>query len=135
MSLAGFLIVAVVVIVAIVAAMYNSLVRLRVPPGAQSGRRFRIREQGAPSARDGRRGDLIVEIRLVLPAALDERSKDLLREFGRDRGTISKLEDAVSASRQLGVDAIVFGEIPEFTARQDGLMDFSVSFIPSFQTT
>jgi molecular chaperone DnaJ len=58
-------------------------VRLRVPPGTQSGQRFRLRERGAPSPRDGRRGDLVVEIRLVLPRILDERSKELLREFGR----------------------------------------------------
>ncbi|HVC20267.1 MAG TPA: J domain-containing protein [Vicinamibacterales bacterium] len=57
--------------------------RLRVPPGTQSGQRFRLRERGAPSPRDGRRGDLVVEVRLVLPALLDERSKELLREFGR----------------------------------------------------
>jgi molecular chaperone DnaJ len=57
--------------------------RVRVPPGAQSGQRFRLRERGVPSARDGRRGDLVVEIRLVLPRILDERSKELLREFGR----------------------------------------------------
>ena len=60
--------------------------RLRVPPGTQSGQRFRIRERGVPSARDGRRGDLVVEVQLVLPALLDERSKELLREFGRING-------------------------------------------------
>ena len=57
--------------------------KVRVPPGTQSGQRFRLRERGAPSTRDGRRGDLIVEVRLVLPKLLDERSKELLREFGR----------------------------------------------------
>jgi molecular chaperone DnaJ len=57
--------------------------RLRVPPGTQSGQRFRLRERGVASPRDGRRGDLIVEVRLVLPKLLDERSKELLREFGR----------------------------------------------------
>jgi molecular chaperone DnaJ len=57
--------------------------RLRVPPGTQSGQRFRIRERGVPSVRDGRRGDLVVEVRLMLPRVLDERSKELLREFGR----------------------------------------------------
>ncbi len=57
--------------------------RLRVPPGTQSGQKFRVRERGVPSARDGRRGDLVVEVRLVLPRMLDERSKELLREFGR----------------------------------------------------
>ena len=30
-----------------------------------------------------RAGDLVVEVRLVLPKLLDERSKELLREFGR----------------------------------------------------
>jgi DnaJ-class molecular chaperone len=36
--------------------------------------------------RTGGRGDLIVEVALVLPALLDERSKELLREFGRING-------------------------------------------------
>lgn len=59
--------------------------RLRVPPGTQSGQRLRLRERGAPG-RSGRRGDLVVEVRLTLPKVLDERSKDLLREFGRING-------------------------------------------------
>jgi molecular chaperone DnaJ len=57
--------------------------RVRVPPGTQSGQRFRLRERGVASIRDGRRGDLVVEVRVVLPTLLDERSKELLREFGR----------------------------------------------------
>jgi molecular chaperone DnaJ len=61
-------------------------VRLRVPPGTQSGQRFRLRERGAPSLRGGARGDLVVEVRLMLPPVLDERSKELLREFGRING-------------------------------------------------
>jgi molecular chaperone DnaJ len=57
--------------------------RLRVPPGTQTGQRFHIRERGAPSPRSGERGDLVVEVRIALPKVLDERSKELLREFGR----------------------------------------------------
>jgi molecular chaperone DnaJ len=60
--------------------------RLRVPPGTQSGQRFRLRGRGVPSMRDGRRGDLVVEVRLMLPRLLDERSKQLLREFGQING-------------------------------------------------
>ena len=56
--------------------------RLRIPPGTQSGQRLRLRERGAPSIR-GRTRDLVVQVRLVLPRVLDERSKELLREFGR----------------------------------------------------
>ena len=57
--------------------------RVRLPPGTQSGQRFHVRERGMPSPRDGRRGDLVVEVQLTLPRMLDERSKELLREFGR----------------------------------------------------
>ena len=39
-----------------------------------------------PSPRDGERGDLVVEVRIMLPKVLDERSKELLREFGRING-------------------------------------------------
>ena len=60
--------------------------RLRVPPGTQSGQRFRLRERGTASMRDGRRGDFVVEVRLMLPRVIDERSKELLREFGKING-------------------------------------------------
>jgi molecular chaperone DnaJ len=61
-------------------------VRMRVPPGTQSGQRFRLRERGVMSPKTGVRGDLVVEVRIHLPRLLDERSKELLREFGRING-------------------------------------------------
>lgn len=60
-------------------------VRLRVPPGTQAGRRLRLSGRGYPTAA-GERGDLVIEIQLVLPEVVDERSKDLMREFGRING-------------------------------------------------
>ncbi|HYT75195.1 MAG TPA: DnaJ C-terminal domain-containing protein, partial [Vicinamibacterales bacterium] len=57
-------------------------VKLRVPPGTQAGQRFRLRERGAPTAGGGR-GDLLVEVRIVLPQIVDERGKELMREFGK----------------------------------------------------
>ena len=36
--------------------------------------------------RPAARGDLIVEVRIVLPAIVDERRKELMREFGRLNG-------------------------------------------------
>lgn len=56
---------------------------LRVPPSTPGGQRFRLQGRGAMSPRSGERGDIVVEVRLVLPRVLDERSKALLREFGR----------------------------------------------------
>jgi molecular chaperone DnaJ len=64
----------------------DGVAKLRVPPGTQSGQRFRLRDRGAASTRDLRRGDLVIEVTLVLPRILDERSKELLREFGRING-------------------------------------------------
>ncbi|MEP7118411.1 MAG: J domain-containing protein [Acidobacteriota bacterium] len=61
----------------------GAAVRLRVPPGTQSGQRFRLRERGLPAPRGEGRGDLVAEVRLMLPPVLDERSKALLREFGQ----------------------------------------------------
>jgi molecular chaperone DnaJ len=62
-------------------AIDGSILRFKVPPGTQSGQRFRLRERGLPTPRG--RGDVVVEVRVMLPAVLDERSKELLREFGR----------------------------------------------------
>ena len=56
--------------------------RLTIPPGTQAGRRFCIEGRGVPMV-DGGRGDLIVHARLVLPATVDERSRELMREFGQ----------------------------------------------------
>ncbi|HET7697665.1 MAG TPA: J domain-containing protein [Vicinamibacterales bacterium] len=57
-------------------------VKLRIPPGTQAGQRFRLRERGAPTAAGGR-GDLIVDVTIVLPQIVDERGKELMREFGK----------------------------------------------------
>lgn len=58
--------------------------RLRLPPGTRSGQRLRLRGRGVPSPRrGGAPGDLVVTVNVVLPPVTDERSKELLREFGR----------------------------------------------------
>ena len=53
--------------------------------GHRSGQRLRLRGHGVGAGPDttAGAGDLIVEILIVLPPGLDERSRDLLREFGR----------------------------------------------------
>ena len=57
---------------------------LRVPPGTSSGQKLRLREKGVPSVRhSGRRGDLYVELQVIVPKPVDERVRDLLRELAR----------------------------------------------------
>jgi molecular chaperone DnaJ len=55
--------------------------RLWIPPGTQAGQRFRLAGRGAPSGH-GTAGDLVVEVTLVLPTRVDDRSRAIMREFG-----------------------------------------------------
>jgi len=58
--------------------------QLKIPPGTQTGQKLRLREKGVPSAaREGVRGDEIVEVKIVVPKVQDERSKEILRELAK----------------------------------------------------
>ena len=58
--------------------------QLKIPPGTQTGQKLRMREKGVTNAaREGMRGDQIVEIKIVVPRVQDERSKEILRELQR----------------------------------------------------
>jgi molecular chaperone DnaJ len=66
----------------------GGLHRVRIPAGSSSGQQVRVPGEGVGAARAGdatspETGDLVVTLQIVLPARLDERSKALLREFGR----------------------------------------------------
>jgi DnaJ-class molecular chaperone len=52
---------------------------LRIPPGTQSGTRFRIKGQGVEKG--GRRGDQFVRVNVTVPAKLDEQEENLMRQF------------------------------------------------------
>jgi len=55
--------------------------RISIPPGSQTGRRFRIRHAGMSSLRSRERGDLHVEIFVETPVSLTARQRKLLEEF------------------------------------------------------
>ena len=58
--------------------------QLKIPPGTQSGQKLRLREKGVPSAaHEGKRGDQIVEVKVLVPKVQDERSKEILRELAK----------------------------------------------------
>jgi len=56
---------------------------LKIPPGTQYGGVFRIRGQGLPDVRTGRRGDELVQIVVETPTRLNARQQELLREFAK----------------------------------------------------
>jgi len=59
---------------------------LRIPPGTQPGTVFRLKGEGAPSVRTGRRGDLYVTVNVRIPEQLSSREAQLLREIAREKG-------------------------------------------------
>ncbi|MET7458800.1 molecular chaperone DnaJ [Nonomuraea sp. NPDC005501] len=56
-------------------------VTLRIPPGTPNGRTFRVRGRGA-ARKDGTKGDLLATVEVVVPQSLDDKSRELLTEFG-----------------------------------------------------
>ena len=54
---------------------------LTIKPGTQHGELFRVKDEGLPNLRGGRRGDLIVALMLEVPTKLSDKQEALLREF------------------------------------------------------
>ena len=54
---------------------------MKIPEGAQTGRRMRLRGKGMPRLRGGPRGDMVVELFVETPRNLSDRQKELLKEF------------------------------------------------------
>jgi len=54
---------------------------LKIPPGTQTGKMFRMRGKGVKPVRGGAVGDLICRVTVETPVNLTERQKELLREL------------------------------------------------------
>lgn len=59
-------------------------VMLKIPPGTQPGRKFRIKGQGIE--RNGRRGDQLVAVQVTIPSDLTSEQKELFRKFADAAG-------------------------------------------------
>src|ERR1043166_7898249 len=58
--------------------------QLRIPPGTQSGQRFRLRERGIPSLRNPQaRGDQFIDVQVTLPKVISEETKELLKRYAQ----------------------------------------------------
>ena len=55
--------------------------RVKVPAGAQTGKRLRLRGKGMPALRGQAPGDMFIELAVETPVNLTSRQKELLREF------------------------------------------------------
>lgn len=61
----------------------NGRLHVKIPPGSSSGRTIRLKGQGFPTAA-GDKGDLMAEIRIVVPDQLSDRERTLFEELSRE---------------------------------------------------
>ena len=55
--------------------------KLKIPKGTQPGQTFRLDGEGVPSLRGNGKGDMVVEIKVVIPKKISKRQEELLQEF------------------------------------------------------
>jgi DnaJ-class molecular chaperone len=63
----------------------NGRVKMKLPAGASSGQRLRLAGRGMPRMRGGGRGDLYVQIKVVVPKNLSQEERDLIARLGEMR--------------------------------------------------
>ncbi len=61
-------------------------VKMKVPPGSQSGKVFRLRHRGVTSLNGSGRGDVLVSLLVEVPSKLSAKQKAILREFAEASG-------------------------------------------------
>jgi len=59
---------------------------LRIPKGTQTGETLRLRSQGMPSLRTGKKGDLLVQIFVRTPTNIDREQEELLKKLAEIQG-------------------------------------------------
>ena len=78
--------------------------KLKIPPGTQTETTFRLKGEGVPSLRNGRRGDMHVKVAVRTPAKLTEKQRKLFGELlaeekeeqkkGKPRNIFEKIGEA-----------------------------------------
>jgi molecular chaperone DnaJ len=77
----------------------NGTVSVKVPAGTTAGRTLRVRGKGI-TRKDGRAGDLLVTLQVVVPTKLDRKAKDALEAYAKaTAGTDPRAELFTRAQR------------------------------------
>jgi molecular chaperone DnaJ len=59
---------------------------LKIPAGTQTGTTFRLREQGIPALRGGRKGDLLIRVQVEVPTQLNAGQRAKLEDYAEACG-------------------------------------------------
>ena len=68
-------------------------VKLRIPPGTQPGRVFRLKEKGVPILQRTERGNQMVTVNIQIPTSLTDEQEELLKTLGKTMGTDIKIQE------------------------------------------
>lgn len=83
---------------------------LRIPPGTQHGKVFRLKGKGVPHFDGKGRGDQLIKVKVITPTSLDEKQRRLFEELAKtlphpklprekeDTGVMGKIRDIFSES-------------------------------------
>jgi molecular chaperone DnaJ len=67
--------------------------KLRIPPGTQPGRMFRVKNKGVPVLQRDQRGDQVVTVNIQIPTSLNEEQRVLFEKLGESLGTEIKIQE------------------------------------------
>lgn len=59
----------------------GSICKVNIPEGTQSGKALRVKSEGCPNVHGQGRGDLLIKITVETPVDLNQKQKDLLKQF------------------------------------------------------
>ena len=85
---------------------------LKLPQGTQPGTEFRIKGKGVPHLHSNRRGDLRITVDVRVPASLDSRQQELLKELS-ESFTAPKKETQQNTEDERDDDKGIFDKIKE----------------------
>ena len=70
-------------------------IELKIPSGTQAGTVLKVKNHGVPYINDpGRRGDLLITVRVVTPNKLSKKEKELLKQLADERGESVQVDES-----------------------------------------
>jgi len=65
--------------------------KLKIPPGSQTGKVFRLKDKGIPHLHRSGRGDQLVRLLVVTPESLTREQRQLFEELAKSMGSIRRV--------------------------------------------
>jgi molecular chaperone DnaJ len=62
----------------------DGTVTMTLPPGTDSGKKFKLKSKGVPNRKTGVRGDEFAVIKIIVPKKVSNKTKEALEEIGKE---------------------------------------------------